>query len=257
MGLTLTVLGSSGTYAGPGNACSGYLLDDGTTRVWLDCGPGTLANLQRHVSLDELDAVVVSHSHPDHWLELPVLRNALRYGIGRSGLAVFGTADTLAKLDAALGDRAAPTFETHVIADQHAFAVGDLSFRCLRTDHPVETLAVRVESGALESGAPGSSANGRRTLVYSADTGPRWSPALFGPGIDLALIEATHLVAPDSGAVHLSAGQAGALAHEARAGRLLVTHIPPGADPEAHRLAAQAAFGGRVDIATMNERYEI
>ncbi len=252
MGLTLTVLGSSGTFAGPTNACSGYLLDDGTTRVWLDCGPGTLANLQRHVGLDALDAVVVSHSHPDHWLELPVLRNALRYGIGRSGLAVFGTADTLAKLDTTLGDRAAPTFDTHVIADQNSFAVGDLSFRCLRTDHPVETLAVRVDSGA-----PDGSANGRRTLVYSADTGPGWSPAAFGPGIDLALIEMTHLVAPGSDAVHLSAGQAGALAREAGARRLLVTHIPPGADAEAHRLAAQAAFGGPVDIATMNERYEI
>ena len=64
MGLSITVLGCSGTYAGPGGACSGYLVRSNDTSVWLDTGPGSLANLQQHVDLTSLDAIVVSHEPP-------------------------------------------------------------------------------------------------------------------------------------------------------------------------------------------------
>ena len=110
MGLSWTVLGCSGTYAAPDNACSGYLVRSGDTNVWVDCGPGTLANLQHHVPIPMVDAVVVSHVHPDHWLELPVLRNALKYGFGRSGVGLFGTAATRARLDALVDGEIEPTF---------------------------------------------------------------------------------------------------------------------------------------------------
>ena len=90
-GLRLSVLGCDGTYAGPGGACSGYLVSSPTTHVWIDAGPGTLSRLQRHLALTDLDAVVISHEHPDHSGELPVLRNALRFMFGVSGLPVLTT----------------------------------------------------------------------------------------------------------------------------------------------------------------------
>ena len=68
MTLQITVLGASGTYAGVDGACTGFLVRGGDSTVMMDAGPGTLANLQRHIRLSELDAVVLSHSHPDHWL---------------------------------------------------------------------------------------------------------------------------------------------------------------------------------------------
>jgi mycothiol synthase len=68
--LTVTILGCAGSYPGPDTACSGYLVQGGGVSVVLDLGPGTLANLQRHVGLDGIDAVVLSHSHPDHWVDL-------------------------------------------------------------------------------------------------------------------------------------------------------------------------------------------
>ena len=77
--LSVTVLGCSGTYAAAGEACSGYLVKSATTSLWVDCGPGTLANLQEHVDLENLDAIVVSHHHPDHCAELPVVYNAVKY----------------------------------------------------------------------------------------------------------------------------------------------------------------------------------
>src|SRR4051794_5409200 len=93
-GLRLHVLGCDGTYAGPGGACSGYLVQSGTQRLWLDAGPGTLARLQQHVALTDVDALVVTHEHPDHCGELPVLRNALRFVLGVAGLPVLTTAGT-------------------------------------------------------------------------------------------------------------------------------------------------------------------
>ncbi|MGH9244718.1 MAG: MBL fold metallo-hydrolase [Acidimicrobiales bacterium] len=244
MPLSLTVLGSAGTYAGPGNACSGYLVGDGTSSVWLDCGPGTLANLQRHVDLADLDAVAVTHSHPDHCLELPLLRNALKYAIGRKDVPVFGPAGTLAVVEAVLGDAVAPTLDWRVVADGSTFAVGDLSFACSRTDHPVETLAVRIESDG-------------RALAYSADTGPGWSFERFGAPIDLALCEAT--LPPGSedslDQVHLSGREAGTIARAAGATRLVLTHLWPTSNPDRHRHDAEATFGAPVEMATVDTRY--
>lgn len=79
MSLSVTVLGSSGSYAAPGNPCTGYLLRSEGATVLLDCGPGTLGPLQAAIDLADLDAIVLTHSHPDHWMELPVMRNVFSY----------------------------------------------------------------------------------------------------------------------------------------------------------------------------------
>lgn len=244
MGLTVTVLGCSGTYAGPGNACSGYLVRGGGTTVWVDCGPGTLANLQRHVDLDALDGVVVSHSHPDHWLELPVLRNALKYGRGREGMPLHTTAETRGFLDHVAHGDCEPTFDWRQIADGDRVEIGALQLTFSRTDHPVETLAMRIEG----EGA---------SLAYSADTGPGWSLTALGPGIDVALCEATLLAHQEGTAPHLSGRQAGASARDAGARRLVITHIYPTSDPERHRAEAHEAFGAPVEVAAIHESFEV
>jgi ribonuclease BN (tRNA processing enzyme) len=234
--LTLTVLGSSGTYPGPGGACSGYLLRAGGTAVVVDLGTGTLANLQEHLDLRDVDAVVLSHEHPDHWLDLTVLRNALRYVLGIEGLPVYGTAGTRA-LATTLLDELAPALAWHTTCPGASLAIGPLRLRFGLTDHPVETLAVRAEAGA-------------RTLLYSADTGPAWDPGDLGDGVDLLVCEAS-LRAGDEGEVqHLSARQAGSLARAVGAGRLMLTHVVPGIDPGEQQAGAEAAYGGPVALAT-------
>ena len=115
--LSVTILGCSGTYAGPGGACSGYLVRGGGTTVWVDTGPGTLGNLQQHVDITALDAVVVSHSHPDHWGELGVLRNALKYGFQVEGMPVYSTSAVRALVDIVCGDSSEPTFRWGIVAD--------------------------------------------------------------------------------------------------------------------------------------------
>ncbi|HEX9992610.1 MAG TPA: MBL fold metallo-hydrolase [Acidimicrobiales bacterium] len=241
MGLSITVLGCDGTYAGPGGACSGYLVEGGGTAVWLDAGPGTLANLQRHVGLADVDAVVVSHGHPDHWLELPVFHNALKYGLGRKGFPVYAPRAVRRQADS-LGSTKG-TFDWRVVGDGDEATIGGLSFRFSRTDHPVETLGVRVDGDG-------------RSLAYSADTSDGWSLGELGPGVDLAVCEATLLADREGTAPHLSGRQAGAMAKAAGVARLVLTHLWPTSDPDRHRAEAEAAFGGPVEVAELHRRYD-
>ena len=244
--MTLTVLGCSGTYAAPGNPCSGYLVQSGETSVLMDAGPGTLGELQRHIRLEDLDAVLISHSHPDHWVEVPVLRNALRYVLDRSGVPLFTTAETVKLISAACHEQVSPTFEMSTVSDGSEFTVGPLTVRCSRTDHPPETLAFCVDDG-------------ERRLAYSADTGPGWSFEEFGgPPIDLGICEATFREgspqaldsAASGGGVHMTACEAGAMARRSGVGSLIVTHLLPGADPLAAAKEASAAYGAEATVAS-------
>ena len=246
MGLNITVLGCSGSYSAPGLACTGYLVESGTTRVWLDAGPGTLANLQRHRQLTEIDAIVVTHEHPDHWLDLAMAYIACRYFLDRPPMPVYGTAGTRELAQALAGAHdLAPTIDWRVISDGDSATIGDQQWRFSRTDHPVETLAPRVDSGG-------------RSFAFSADTGDGWSFASLGEGIDLGLCEATYLhedlVQPSP---HLSALQAGAMAADAGVERLLLTHLAPGSDAPAFGREATEAFGAPVELVEVDRRYEV
>lgn len=240
MGLSLTVLGRSGSYPGPGSACSGYLVGDGTTLIWLDAGSGTLGNLQRHVTFDDIDAVVLSHEHPDHWSDLEGFHVVLQHVFPREGVPVYAPTG--------LRDRTyqdpEPSFAWHEVADGQRVRVGSLELFLSRTDHGPETLAVRIDGGG-------------RSLGYSADTGPCWSLAQLGPGLDLALCEATVLADDEGKMQHLSARQAGEAGRAARATRLVLTHLLPNVDPEQSRREGEAAFGGPVEVAVENQRYEV
>lgn len=240
----VTVLGCGGTYAAPDNACSGYLVEGAATRLWVDTGPGTLANLQRHVELTDLDAIVLSHEHPDHWLDLPVVRNVLRYVLDDLRLPVYGTAGTKAMAEFVLDGSLGPTFEWTTVADGDRVTIGSVDTVFSRTDHPVETLAMRFDLGGP-------------SLVYTADTGPDWDVAALGDAPDVVLCEATLDDAEAGQAPHLTGGQAGRAAAEADSGRLLLTHLLPGSDPDRRRGEAAAEFDGPIDLVTPNRRYSL
>ena len=240
-GLTLTVLGCSGTYASPGGACSGYLVSDGSTVVWIDAGSGTLANLQRHTRLDGVDAVVLSHEHPDHWADLEGFYNVGRFVTGREGIPVYAPASVKTHT---YNEDESPHLLWRDVTDGSRVSVGAIGFTFSRTDHGPETLALRVDAGG-------------RSLGYSADTGPGWSLSALGSGLDLALCEATFLRDQEGVAQHLSARQAGRSARAAAVERLLLTHLWPTVDREESRREASDAYGGPVRTAETNETYEV
>ena len=238
---SLTVLGTDGSYPGPGGCNSGYLLQAGEFATWMDTGPGTMANLQLHLPLSRLDAVVVSHAHPDHWSDLEGLYVAMRYFLGRKGLPIYAPEGLR---DLMVGEKPDGTFDWRVIADGETAQVGPARWTWSRTDHPVETLASRVEVGG-------------RALAYSADTGPAWELSSLGEGIQLALVEATMTWQEEGSVQHLSARQAGRTAARAGAERLLITHFAPPIDRQVALAEATAAFGGPVEVAEVGKTWTV
>jgi ribonuclease BN (tRNA processing enzyme) len=236
MGVELTVLGCSGSYGAPaGGACSAYLVRAGDATIWMDCGNGSFANLQQHVDPADLTAVVISHGHADHCVDVYGLHVMYRYGLGRSGLPLYapeGLEPVLSELVGSFGE----TFDWHSVADGDKVEVGDAQLRFSRTDHPPPTVAIEIEHEA-------------KRLVYTADTGPKWSVEAFGAGADLVLSEATYLHDDIRVPIHLSARQAGQLARDAEARRLMITHLWPTIDPLASVEEASEAFGHEVSLA--------
>jgi ribonuclease BN (tRNA processing enzyme) len=245
---TLTILGCTGSYPAVGTACSGYLLRAGSEVVLFDAGPGTLANLQRHVEIAELTAVVLSHHHPDHWSDFGVLRTAWRYGLGLEGLRVLGTEPTRDIAQHLVGHDLLPTVQWDVVDDGTELQVGSLSYRFSRTDHYVETMAVRVDGDDW-------------SFAFSGDTGPGWSVEALGDGLTTFLCEATlleheRLDAPEL-ILHLTAAEAGRMAKAAGVDQLLLTHQPPGAQPEAFAAEGSEAFGAPVEVVREGATYEL
>jgi ribonuclease BN (tRNA processing enzyme) len=244
----LTVLGCSGSYGAPaGGACSGYLVRTAQSALWLDCGNGTLANLQRHMPVDDLTALVITHWHPDHCADIYGLQVLFKYGLERTGLPVYAPEGTENRLATLVDGDWGGVFAWSAVADGDAARVGDCDLRFSRTVHPPPTMAVEV------------AADGKR-LVYTADTGPDWSPEAFGSGADLVLSEASFQ--GDQGpagadAIHLSARQAGERARAAQARRLMLTHLWPGLDPNVSVVEGSEAFGREVLLAAPHQRTTI
>ncbi len=242
--MELTVLGCSGSYGAPrGDACSGYLVQAGGRNIWCDCGNGTLVNLQRRIDPADLDAVVITHSHPDHCVDIFGLHVLFAYGLGIVDLPVFAPDDVEPRL-AGLVHSWNGAFAWNTIEDGSTASVGDVSLRFSRTDHPVPTMAV-------EFGHDG------RRLVYTSDTGPAWSPAVFGEGADLVVADSSYLHDDRRSPIHLSAHQAGAIAREADARRLVLTHLWPTVDPDECEAEGSAAFGADVAVARVGDRFAI
>jgi ribonuclease BN (tRNA processing enzyme) len=238
VGLSLTVLGRSGSYPGPGSACSGYLVRGEGTTLWIDAGSGSMANLQRHVGLEEIDAVVLTHEHPDHWSDIEGFRVACAYVVQRSGVPVYAPPG----LGRLLYPKFKKVFEWHEVDGGDQVVVGGLSLSFVRTDHGPVTLAVRIEGGGTAIG-------------YTSDTGPRWPVSKLGSGLDLLVCEATFTAEHEGSSQHLSGRQAGAAARDAGARRLLLTHFWPTMRPEDIQAEAATTFGGPVEIAVENEEY--
>ena len=236
--LALRVLGCDGSWTGPGGAGSGYLVSLGGTHVVLDLGPGTFANLQLHLDPALVAAVVITHRHPDHWTDLYSLANHARFALGRESLPVFAPSDLAHRT----GLSGSPTLDWHPVSDGGSADVGALRLSFRRTDHPVETLAVRVDGAG-------------RALGYSADSGSRWALSELGPDLDLALCEASYTAEHEGTPGHMSGRQAGEQAIRAGTRRLVITHRWPTIEASSVLAEAEEAFGQSVEQAAIGKEY--
>jgi ribonuclease BN (tRNA processing enzyme) len=245
---SVTVLGCDGSYPGPGSAASGYLVQGAGAAVLLDAGPGTFANLQRFGDPAVLDAVVLSHEHPDHWTDLESL--AVWLFLGRNGgpmrdqpLPVYAPPG-LRRHSYVAED---PRLDWREVDPEDRLELGGLALSFSRTDHGPQTLAVCIEA-SVEASEPGC-------LVYSADTGPDWTVARFGRDASLFLCEATYTREHEGTFRHLSGRQAASMAADAQVERLVLTHRWPTVSADALRDEAEQAFGRPVDQAVIGSAF--
>jgi ribonuclease BN (tRNA processing enzyme) len=240
--MRLTVVGSSASYAGPGQACSGYLVASGSTRVLLDCGNGSLANLARVIDPTGLDAIFISHRHPDHFLDLFAMQALVRYA--PSGplppvtlYAPDGLLDAMAcVLDGRGQDDMLAAFEAPPFVAGVAVSVGDLDVTPMPVDHVEDTYALRVRGP-------------RGLLCYTSDS--RLGPEVLDAtaGADVLLAEATLPQAYAGRAPHMTAAEAGTLAAEIGASKLVLTHLWPTSDREQMLADARTTFAGEIVLA--------
>jgi ribonuclease BN (tRNA processing enzyme) len=248
----LTVIGCSGSVPGPDSPASSYLVEAEGYRLLVDLGHGAFGQLQRYVTPGDIDAIVVSHLHADHCIDLTAYVVSLRYGGAgfRSPdrrIPLVGVAGTRDRLESAYDPlaRKQATQELFSYSTATAGELGPFRMSYARMNHPTPTNAVRIEHA-------GSS------LVYSADTGVSAELVGLARGADVLLCEAS--VGPDEPLIpdlHLTGRLAGEHARRAGTGRLIVTHVPPWNSPQIAAEHAATAFDGDIEIATAGAVYDI
>lgn len=249
--MILTVLGSAAAGANAGSGCTGFLVRDSGTSVLIDCGPGTVSELKRWIDVRHLDAIVISHMHLDHILDLVTLRGAYRYAPvpfeGRVPLWLPpGGSEILDSLASPLDlDHHSPLFFDQVYATQEYNPIDSLTLDAISIDfaptqHGMPAWAMRI--------APAGSDH---AIGYTSDTGPITNLAAFLQGVDVLICEATLLESEDSPMErgHLTAQEAGRLATTCRAGKLVLTHIWDELGAERLLRSASEAFDGPVEVA--------
>ena len=241
---TLTILGCDGSFAGPGGAGSGYLVRTAAATIWLDAGPGTFGRLQEVCYPGTLDAIVLSHEHPDHWTDLESFAVWARHQNAGEPVLVLAPPG-LRERSYFAHDHA---LEWRVVEPSACIDVRDAKLTFVTTDHGPPTLAVRIDTTDAEPTD--------KALAYSADTGFDWSVEALGEGIGTFLCEASHTKDREGEFQHLSGRQAGLMASSAGVGDLVITHRIPTVDAEAVALEAAEALGRAVYQAVPGATFE-
>jgi ribonuclease BN (tRNA processing enzyme) len=264
--MRLTVLGKSPSWQDAGGACSGYLLEEDGTTVLIDCGNGVFSKLRRYRDYTRVDAVLVSHLHADHFLDLVPYSYALTYAPRQQPVPVdrWPGTQTPARPRLIAPPHAREVFRRVVGAwggeglIENAFEldeyeadstpeVGPFRFSFCKVPHFQETFAICVRS-----------TNGGGRFVFGADSRPTEELVEFARGADLLLIEAT-LPRPerDGERGHLTPREAGEHGRDSGVGRVVLTHISDELDHLWARKEAESVFDGPVEVASEGAVYSL
>jgi ribonuclease BN (tRNA processing enzyme) len=264
--MRLTVLGKSPSWQDAGGACSGYLIEDGETAVVLDCGNGVFSKMRRFRDYTRVDAVVISHLHADHFLDLVPFAYALTYAPRQQPVPVDrwpgvktpacprliaprGARDTFRQVVGAWGneDLIENAFDLCEYEPSDCPEVGSLRFSFQTVPHFTETFAICI-----------TSSNGAGRLIFGADSRPTRELIDFARDCELLLVEAT-LPRPERTGErgHLTPREAGEHGRDAGAKRVVITHISDELDALWARKEATEAFGQPVEVASEGAVYTV
>lgn len=250
------MLGKSPAMPDAGGAHSGYLVTHAGFTLLLDCGGGVLSKLRQYGDPAAVDAVLISHLHADHMLDLLPFSFALSAGLlddQRRQRPLWGPPGAAAAFAAyagavGMGDQINDGFWVREYDPAKELKLGPLTIRFCKVPH-------YIPSWACDLQAP----TGQR-LTFGSDCAPNEPLIKFARDTDLLMLEATDGTGPHEGGGfrgHLTAGEAGAIAHHAGARRLLLTHYSDQLDAEQLREAAQRSYGGQVEMAVEQGRYQV
>jgi len=262
----LTVLGKSPSWQDAGGACSGYLIEEDGVAVLIDCGNGVFSKLRRFRDYTMVDAVLISHLHADHFLDLVPFSYALTYSPRQQPVPVDrwpGTdcpacprliapphaREVFRRVTGAWGSE--ELIEKAFLIEEYEASstpeVGPFRFSFCKVPHFQETFAICVNS---------ANAGGR--LVFGADSRPTEELVSFAKGADLLLIEAT-LPRPerDGQRGHLTPREAGEHGRDSGVSRIVLTHISDELDHLWAKKEAEAVFEGPVEVATEGAVYSL
>jgi ribonuclease BN (tRNA processing enzyme) len=252
----ITVLGKSPSWQDAGGACSGYLVEEEGYALLLDCGNGVFSKLRHYRDYVDVDAVLISHLHADHFLDLVPFSYALVYAPRQQPVAVggwpgtstpvhpqlfapVGAGDVFRHLVECWGDEELieRAFRLSEYDGPDELSLGPFTVRFCEVPHYTRTHAVEV-------------ANGGTRFTYSADCAPNDELVDFARGTDLLLIEGT-LPRPERTGErgHLTPREAGAHGRRAGARRVVLTHFSDELDAEWARAEVEEAFGAPVELA--------
>jgi ribonuclease BN (tRNA processing enzyme) len=265
--LRITVLGKSPSWQDVDGACSGYLVEHEGVHVLLDCGNGVFGKMRRFVDYVDVDAVLISHMHADHFLDLIPYSYALTYAPRQQPVPVdrwpgtdtparprliapAGARETLRRVAGAWGpeELVENAFDLAEYEPDARLQIGELEARFQEVPHFTHTHAVELG----ETGSQG------KRFTFGADCRPSDDLVEFARDTDLLIIEAT-LPRPEREGVrgHLTPGEAGDHGRRAGARRLVLTHISDELDSEWAKQEAEKAYGGAVEVAHEGAVYEV
>ncbi|GLY11270.1 MBL fold metallo-hydrolase [Pseudobacillus badius] len=236
--MNMTVIGCWGGYPKVNEASSGYLFEEDGFKLLIDCGSGVLSHLQNHIQPEQLDAVLLSHYHPDHVADIGVLQHALliskHLGKEVSPLPIYGHQEDEAGF-------AALTYKDLTIGKAYhpdeKLIIGPFTVEFLRTVHPVPCYAVKIS-------------NHRQSVVYTADSAYQEAFIPFIKGSSLLLCESNFYSGMDGQAAgHMTSSEAGKLARQAGVNTLVLTHLPHFGELTQLKAEAEAEFEGTVLLA--------
>jgi len=253
--MRLTVIGCAGSFPGPDSAASCYLVEapheGGTYRFLIDLGSGALGGLQRVVDLRDIDAIAISHLHPDHCFDMCGFYVVRKYHPDGAfdPIPVFAPVRTGDYLANAYGmdDQPGMTeqFDFREWSEPEPVTIGPFEVTVTTVEHPIPAYAIKVTTGG-------------RTLVYSGDTGPTEALAAFVEGADAFLCEASFVESGDNPPnLHLTGAEAGDYATRGGVGRLLITHIPAWTDRDEVLRDVKTTWDGSAELVTAGSVYDI
>ncbi|MDY6051156.1 MAG: MBL fold metallo-hydrolase [Rothia sp. (in: high G+C Gram-positive bacteria)] len=261
--MRLTVIGCTGSFPGPNAAASCYMvsaIDDlgKTWRIILDMGNGALGTLQTHINLEDIDAILISHLHPDHCIDLSGLHVAVKWdpnGWSKGPIPLYGPSDTHQYLVNTQGLPIEPgmhtEFQFNVWSNHAPVTIGPFTVTPHTVVHPTkEPYALRIECQTSE---------GKTVLTYSGDTDSCPGLVEAAHQADLFLCEAAYQEGRDDAlrGIHLTGKRAGEAAAEAGVRNLLLTHLPIWNDPAIALAEAQTAFDGPISVAEASATYRV